>query len=71
MEVAKFKENPLIYVMTSIQMRYLLLTYLKVITIPTYVLTHLLFVTYLLISNRRKGTPKILRRKIKPIAVII
>ena len=71
MEVPKFIENALICVIT---VKVSLLTLSQVITVLAYVSTHLLFSTYLLISNRIKNTivtPNILRRKIKPIALII
>ena len=75
MEVLEFKKNSLICVITVIKVRHLLLTLLQVITILAYVSTHLLFCTYLLISNRRKKTQQlrqnILYRKTKPIALIV
>ena len=53
MEVPKFKENDLICVNTVIKVCDPLFTLLQVITILAYISTHLLFWTYLLISNRR------------------
>ena len=51
---AGFKENALIYIIALIKIYDLLLIFLQIITILAYISTHLLFCTYLLISNRRK-----------------
>ena len=66
----KFKENVLICIITAIKVWHLLLTLLQVITILSYKPTHLLFCTYLLISNKVKNT-MVTPHRIKPVALTI